>query len=567
MTSLAVAPARPREGAERHQTLLVAHQRLMMLLLLFIFGSLVIVARIIGFGLFADDPGIIAARIAARGDIVDRNGQVLAQTIDAWSIGIHANVLLTRPEDLAPKLAALMPERSEAEYLAILKSKTRFTYLRRRALPELVAQVNALGEPAIEFAREPQRLYPQGSLATHVLGYADFEGRGATGLERVFDERLRDPAMKGHPLQLALDVRVQGVLEAELADAMTKQQAVGATGLVMDVHTGEIIAMVSLPTYNPNLPSSAGGANDDRRRNNLTQSVYELGSTFKPLTVANAIDSGTIMSMATRYNASANLHVGGFTIHDDEPGRWYTVPEVLIHSSNIATAQIADQLGKDRMEGMFRRLHFDGPPDIELKERGHPIWPTFWARTTVMTTGYGHGIAITPLQLATAYAALVNGGVWRPATLMKLSPDKVPQGSRVFSQAASDRMRQLLRMVVQYGTGKFANADGLRVGGKTGTAERPTHGGYSKTLQVTTFAAAFPMDAPKYVVLTMLDSPKGSAESYGVRTAAYTSAPVAGKVIARIGPMLGIRPDNGRDIDTSDLLPLVAKAQAALAAQ
>jgi cell division protein FtsI (penicillin-binding protein 3) len=568
VTTIAAARQRPREGVERHQTLLVAHQRLMMLLLLFVFAAFVVIARILQFGIFGDDDGNrAAARVASRGDIVDRNGEVLAQTIDAWSIGIHANTLLARPEDLAPKLAALMPEKSEAEYLAILKSKTRFTYLRRRALPELVAQINALGEPAIEFAREPQRLYPQGSLATHVLGYADFEGRGVTGLERVFDERLLGPSAKTHPLQLALDVRVQGVLEAELADAMTKQQAVGATGLVMDVHTGEIVAMVSLPTYNPNLPRSAGGANDDRRRNNLTQSVYELGSTFKPLTVANAIDSGTIKSMATRINASSNLHVGGFTIHDDEPGRWYTIPEVLIHSSNIATAQIADQLGKDRMEAMFRRLHFDGPPDIELKERGHPIWPTYWARTTVMTTAYGHGIAITPLQLASAYAALVNGGIWRPATLMKLEPNKVPQGSRVFSQAASDRIRQLLRMVVQYGTGKFANADGLRVGGKTGTAERPTGGGYSKTLQVTTFAAAFPMDAPKYVVLTMLDSPKGSAETYGVRTAAYTSAPVAGKVIARIGPMLGIRPDNGRDIDTTELLPLVAKAQVSAATQ
>lgn len=568
MTTIAAARQRPREGAERHQTLLVAHQRLMMLLLLFVFAALVVVARILQFGIFGDDDGNrVAARIAARGDIVDRNGEVLAQTIDAWSIGIHANTLLASPEELAPKLAALMPEKTEAQYLAILKSKTRFTYLRRRALPELVAQVNALGEPAIEFAREPQRLYPQGSLATHVLGYADFEGRGVTGLERVFDERLLSPSAKTHPLQLALDVRVQGVLEAELADAMTKQQAVGATGLVMDVHTGEIIAMVSLPTYNPNLPRSAGGANDDRRRNNLTQSVYELGSTFKPLTVATAIDQGTITSMATRINASSNLHVGGFTIHDDEPGRWYTIPEVLIHSSNIATAQIADTLGKDRMEAMFRRLHFDGPPDIELKERGKPIWPTYWARTTVMTTAYGHGIAITPLQLASAYSALVNGGIWRPATLMKLSPNKVPQGSRVFSQAASDRMRQLLRMTVQWGTGKFANADGLRVGGKTGTAERPTGGGYSKTLQVTTFAAAFPMDAPRYVVLTMLDSPKGSAETYMVRTAAYTSAPVAGKVIARIGPMLGVRPSREVDIDTTELLPLVAKAQVSAATQ
>ena len=243
-------------------------------------------------------------------------------------------------------------------------------------------------------------------------------------------------------------------------------------------------------------------------------------------------------------------------------------PEVLIHSSNIATAQIADQLGKDRMEAMFHRLHFDGPPDIELKERGHPIWPTYWARTTVMTTAYGHGIAITPLQLATAYAALVNGGIWRPATLMKLTPAQVPQGSRVFSQAASDRMRQLLRMTVQWGTGKFANADGLRVGGKTGTAERPTGGGYFEDAAGHDLRRRFPDGR------AALCRPDHARQSQGQRGKAMASAPPPTppprspeKSLRGSARCSASVPTMVADIDTTELLPLVAKAQVSAATQ
>ena len=561
MTTLVAQPPRIRDTGQRQASLVVAHQRLMMLMLLFMAVVMMIAGRLVWMAVFAgggETGAAISALLPRRGDIVDRNGQVLARTIDAWSVGIHANKLLNDPEDLAPKLAALMPERSEAEYLRILRSGVRFTYLRRRALPDLVAQINALGEPAIAFAREPERLYPQTTLAVHVLGYTDFDGHGVAGMERVLDARLRDPALRGTPVALAIDTRVQAAMESELSDAMVRQKAIGATGLVLDVRTGEVLAMVSLPVYNPNKP---GDAVDDQRRNNVTQSVYELGSTFKPITIANAMDAGVVTSMSKRYDATHPLKVGRFTIHDDEPaGRWYDVPETLIHSSNIVTAQIADQLGQARTEELFRKLHFDRAPDIELRERGRPIWPSYWGRTTVMTIGFGHGMAVTPLHLATAYAALVNGGVWRPATLMKLAPGKAPVGTRVFSQATSDTMRKLLRLIVTDGTGKKASADGLRVGGKTGTAEKAGVGGYSHTKQVTTFAAVFPMDAPRYVVLSMLDEPKGDPANGGARTAAFTAAPVAGKVIARIGPLLGITPDNGRDIDVSELRPLVWKA-------
>ena len=563
MTTLIAQPLRIRAQGQRQASLVVAHQRLMLIMLLFMAAVTMIALRLVWLSIATDANAATgtASLIPKRGDIVDRNGEVLARTIDAWSIGIHANKLLNDPEDLAPKLAALMPERSEAEYLAILQSKVRFTYLRRRALPDLVAKVNALGEPAMGYAREPERLYPQTTLAAHALGFTDFDGRGVTGMERVLEERLTNPMTRGKPVALSIDSRVQAAMESELSAAMVDQQAKGATGLILNVHTGELVSMVSLPVFNPNKP---GQASDDSRRNNVTQSVYELGSTFKALTFALAMDSGVVNSLSRRYDATQPVAVGRYRIKDDHPtGRWLNVPEALVHSSNIVTARIADQLGRERMEAMFRKLHFDTAPDIELKERGRPIWPSDWGRATVMTSGYGHGIAVTPLHLANAYAALVNGGIWRPSTLMKIEPGKAPKGSRVFSQGTSDKMRAMLRMVVVDGTGRKANADGLRVGGKTGTAEKAGAGGYAKHSTVSTFAGAFPMDAPRYVIIVMFDEPKGSAESAGQRTAGWVSAPVVSKVVSRIGPLLGVTPDVNREIDLAEMTPLLWKPKGA----
>lgn len=559
MTTLIAQPMRIRAHGQRQASLVVAHQRLMLIMLLFMAAVTMIALRLLWLSVFTDANAATGAASLSpkRGDIVDRNGQVLARTIDAWSIGIHANKLLNDPEDLAPKLAALMPERSEAEYLAILQSKVRFTYLRRRALPDLVAKVNALGEPAMGYAREPERLYPQTTLGAHVLGFTDFDGRGVTGMERVLEDRLTNPLTRGKPVALSIDSRVQAAMESELSAAMVDQQAKGATGLILDVDTGELISMVSLPVFNPNKP---GEASDDSRRNNVTQSVYELGSTFKALTFAMAMDTGVVNSLSRRYDATQAVAVGRFRIKDDHPsGRWLNVPEALAHSSNIVTARIADQLGRERMEAMFRKLHFDTAPDIELKERGRPIWPSDWGRATVMTSGYGHGIAVTPLHLANAYAALVNGGIWRPSTLMKIEPGKAPRGSRVFTQKTSDKMRAMLRMVVVEGTGRKANAEGLRVGGKTGTAEKAGAGGYAKHSTVSTFAGAFPMDAPRYVIIVMFDEPKGSAESAGQRTAGWVSAPVVSKVVSRIGPLLNVTPDVNREIDLAEMTPLLWK--------
>jgi cell division protein FtsI (penicillin-binding protein 3) len=378
-----------------------------------------------------------------------------------------------------------------------------------------------------------------------------------TGMERVLNTELADPAKRTQPQALSIDSRVQAAMESELYAAMTKHQALGATGLVLDVKTGEVISLVSLPVFNPN---KVGQANPEALRNNVTQSVYELGSTFKPLTMALAIDKGVVSNVARRFDATEPVTVGRFKIKDDHPsGRWLNIPEALVHSSNIVTARVADEIGKDRMDYMFKQLGFYDPPYIELKEKGRPLKPAYWGRATTMTTAYGHGIAVTPLHLASAYAALVNGGVWRPATLYKVAPGKEVKGRRIFSPATSLQMRKMLRLIVLDGTGKKGGAEGFRVGGKTGTAEKSGAGGYNKHVNVSNFAAAFPMDAPRYVVIAMLDAPKGIAETYGLTTAAWTAAPVVSKVIARTGPMLGVYPDTAKEIPLGDMTPLLWK--------
>jgi len=569
--SVALArPLPPRGGnAKRHALLATSHARLMVLLLLFGAGVMLIVARLAWLAVFtqpATSKDAAAALVPLRADLVDRNGAPLARTIDAWSIGIHPRDVIGDRHAIAQQLATLIPGHDEAYFYAKLTQDVPFTYIERRALPDTVEKVNAIGEPAIVFSREPERLYPQSRLADHVLGFVDYTGHGALGMERALDSTLLSDGSRSQPVALSIDTRVQAAMESELGAAMASFQAKAAVGIVEDIHTGEIIAMTSMPQFNPNRIKDA---TPDELRNNATQSVFELGSTFKPIAMAEAIQSGTVTSMARRFDATKPLQVGRFTIHDDrgdEQRRWLNIPETLIYSSNIATARIADLIGEQGMKDIFHKLHFDSKPDIQLKEKGSPLWPKYWARTTTMTTAYGHGIAITPLQLANAYATLANGGIWRPTTLLKVEPGHAAAGERVISQATSDRMRQLLRLVVLKGTGRKGNAPGYRVGGKTGTAEVADAGGYNHHRNVSTFAAVFPIDRPRYVVVTMLDAPIGNAQSYGLTTAAWTVVPVANRVIQRIGPLLGVLPDMNRDIDESDLLPLLWKGPGAGAA-
>lgn len=563
MTASALTrPAQSRKASRRQKDIATSYQRMMSILVVSSVGVAAICLQLTAQTIAASrsNAGGVATGLGGRADIVDRNGEVLARTIDAHTLGVHPDRLLSAPEELAPKLAALMPERSEAEYLSILKSGKSFVYLRRRAQPDLVSQVNALGEPAMSYDPEPERLYPQITLAAHVLGYTDLDGTGMMGMERVLDKELRSPLQKGKPVALSIDMRVQAAMESELAAAMTDLRAEGATGLVLDVRTGEILSMVSLPVFNPN---NLRSVNPVALRNNVTQSVYELGSIFKPLTMANAINSGVVTNLGRRYDATTPISVGPFKIKDDHPqNRWLNVPEALVHSSNIVTARVADALGRERSEAFFTQMGFREPAHVELKEKGRTLWPQSWGRAANMTIAYGHGMAVTPLHLASAYAAIVNGGVWRPATLRKVDPAHVPAGRRIVSESTSETMRKLLRLIVTEGTGKRADVTGFRVGGKTGTAEKPSAGGYNKHVNVSTFVAAFPMDAPRYVVIAMLDAPKGSAKSYGQTTAAFTAAPVVANVIARTGPMLGVYPDQSVEVPFGDVTPLLWKPKA-----
>lgn len=559
MNTLVVRPARVRTAGVRQQILLTAQQRLMILMLLFMAAFFLVSVRLLYFALFDTASGHGSASTAfvpVRADIVDRNGVPLARTIDGYSIRVVPSKLLNDPQYLATELHRIFPDMPREDLLAKLTGP-RATYIRRRALPDQVAAVNAIGDIGFDFPREKERLYPQLTLAAHVLGFINADGEGVTGVEGAFENRLTDKATRGEPLALSIDARVQGVLESELGSAVTNLEAIGGAGIILDVHTGEVLAMTSLPTYNPN---KLVGGNMAARRNAVTYNLYELGSTFKPLTIGAAIDNGVVTSMAKRYDATKPLAIAGFRIRDSHMmNRWLNVPETLIHSSNIVTAQIGDQLGREKMEELFRSLEFDGRPHIELKERAFPLWPRDWGRVTTMTTSYGHGIAVTPLHLASAYAALVNGGIWRPATLLKLGDKAPPQGRRVFKASTSARMRQLLRLIVSDGTGRNADAPGFRVGGKTGSAEKPGAGGYRRHSLVSTFSAAFPMDNPRYVVLVMIDEPKGNAFSFGQRTAGYTAAPVVKQVVMRAGPMLGVFPDESRDVDVSELTPLLWK--------
>ena len=558
--ALVARPERLRLVGQRRRILAVMHQRLMFGMLVYAGIIAIIVLRLMwlaAFGVHAGAKGSLFSSAPPRGDIVDRDGQALARSIDVWTVGLQPKKVIGDKLDLARKLALLMPEHDAAQYHAMLVSGRPFFYLRRRAAPALVAAINALGEPGMSLEREPDRLYPETSLAAHVIGWTDIDGRGTAGAERAFQDRLSDPALRGTPLTLSISAKVQQALEHELMAAKTEFSAIGAAGVVMDIHTGEVLAMTSLPTLNPNV---AGQGTPDARFNRATLGVYELGSTFKPFTVAMAMDSGIIKSFGKIYNCPHELHIYGQIVHDTHPyGRACTVAEIMKESSNIGTAQIADQVGATRQKAFLKKMGFLDKVNIELKERGRTLTPgNRWGPFETVTVGFGHGIAVTPLHLATGYATLFNGGIYHPATILKVDrTHPVGPGRRVFSEDTSYKMRALIRLVVTQGTGKQADAPGYRIGGKTGTAEKLVGGHYTSASVITSFAGVFPMDEPRYAMVMMLDDPKPTAKTFGFHTAGWNAAPAFGRTVARIAPMLGVRPDKNREPNMAEVLPFV----------
>ena len=566
---MAMASGRVQLVSIRQKSLDLARWRVLWIAAIFALLAAVAISRIVYLGAGGEEAratSLEAALLPDRGEIVDRNGVPMARAFPAYALWFNPDALgegeeplVAKPGEVAAKLKAIFPDMDEKALAAHLASG-KSGYLRRRLLPEEANQVQDIGELALEMPMEEDRHYPQGQMAAHVLGYVAADGTGRVGMEQVFNDHLTNPATRGTPIALSIDVRVQGALEDELRRGMKLTQAQGGAGIVLDVDTGEVMALASLPEFDPNKIDAEG---QKLMFNRVTNQVYELGSTFKPLTVAAAIDSGTIRDLGKRFDASP-VKVGRFTIRDSHAmGPTLNAVETLIHSSNTTSARIADEMGPERLRQYMIDLGMNDRPQIELPAKGFPLWPgDDWARLTNMTVGFGHGIAVTPLHLASAYAAMVNGGVYRPATLKKLGPGQAPKGRRVFKASTSSRMRQMMRAIAIYGTGRNADAPGYRVGGKTGSAEKPGgKGGYRRTALVSTFAAAFPMDRPRYVVIAMLDEPKGTLASSYQRTAAWNAAPIVGRLVPRIGPLIGVRPDDRRDIDISAITPLIPEAQ------
>ncbi|MFC4347949.1 peptidoglycan D,D-transpeptidase FtsI family protein [Kordiimonas lipolytica] len=529
---------------ERKSALDVARNRLMVAVLLFFAAFAVMVVRTIELGLSTPETKQVAERQivippvkVARADILDRNGEVLATNLETSSL--YANPSKVKnPAEVAARLVEVLPDLSLSEVEEKLSSERKFVWLKRKLSPREKWQVNALGVPALQFQREEERVYPHGRLAAHALGYVDVDGNGLGGVEYFFNDRLNDANRTDEPIKLALDIRVQYALTDELEAAMSAHRAIGAAGIVMDVNTGEVIALASLPDYDPN---DIRGVANQQRFNRATQGVYELGSTFKTFTFAAALDQG-IATLEDGYDATKPLHVARFTIRDDHPkARFMSLPEIFAYSSNIGTAQMALDLGAEKQQNFLRELGFLDPTNIELAEVGSPIYPATWRKSSTMTISYGHGIAVSPIQLVNGIAAMVNGGRLIPATLTH-NDDNWRQGQQVISQNTSRKIRQLLRLAVTKGTGGRSEAVGYRVGGKTGTAEKAVAGGYDRKALISSFVGVFPMDDPQYVVFALLDEPRGTKETFGYRSGGWVAAPVVKNVILRSAPLLGVAP-------------------------
>jgi cell division protein FtsI (penicillin-binding protein 3) len=469
-----------------------------------------------------------------RADIVDRNGMLVASNLATMSLYADAR-LIRDPDDVADKLVRIMPDLDRETVRARLASGRTFVWIKRNLTPVEQFQVNRLGIPGLDFQEGQRRVYPQGTLLAHVLGFTDVDNTGIAGVEKTLDGELR--AGRDAPLALSIDVRVQHAMRDELAAAIARYKAVGGAGIVMDAATGEVISLVSLPDFDPN---DAGTASADARFNRITLGVYELGSIFKAFTVAMALDTGTV-NMSSGYDATHPIRVARFTIRDDHPkARWLSVPEIFKYSSNIGAVKMALDVGTPRVRQFLARMGMLTTPGLELPETGAPLVPSPWREINTMTVAFGHGLAVSPLQIAAGMAALVNGGTLPKPTLLKRKAP-VP-GDQVISARTSARMRGLLRLVVEDGTGKAADAAGYLVGGKTGSAEKSRGGGYARHALITSFLAAFPMNRPRYVVYAMLDEPKGLKETHGFRSAGWNAAPTTGRIVARIAPILGVQP-------------------------
>src|ERR1700751_449416 len=526
----------------------------------------VIAARLVMFALASDSHAahrvVSSDAIAtARPDILDRHGTVLASDVRVPSLYAEPRRLIDVDEPIE-LLTADLPDVDANELRERLSSKRGFVWLRRDITPEQQREIYRQGLPGIGFLNENKRDYPSNNEASHILGHVNIDNQGIAGMEKWLDGHgLAALHMAGlatdrlqNPIDLAVDLRIQHVLHEELAAARTNIGALAAAGLVLNVRTGEVLAMVSEPDYDPNNPRQAL---DPSRINRLTTGVFEMGSTFKAFTVAMALDSGKATLKST-FDARMPLHMGRFDIHDFEAQhRILSVPEIFTYSSNIGAARIALAVGIDGHKAFLKKMGQLDRLRTELPESAEPIVPKRWGHLNTATIAFGHGLSVAPLQAAMGIAALMNGGTLIPPTFLKRSEaDAQALGKRVIKPETSAIMRYLMRLNVEKGTAAKADVPGYYIGGKTGTADKVVNGRYSKAKVLTDFMAVLPADQPRHLLLIMLDQPHATPESKGFKTSGWNAVPTGGAVVARIAPLLGITPR--MDLPNADQLILAS---------
>ena len=526
---------------------------------LFFFCSFAVVGARMG-GLATSDPveprsATYGSTIsAARADIVDRNGNLLATNFDTHAL--YAQPLhMIDPQGAADGLVKIFPDLDHARLIEDFTGERKFLWIRKKISPEQMQAVHDIGDPGLLFAPREMRLYPNGSLAAHIMGGASFgkegvaaaEVIGVAGVEKYFDDYLRDPANGATPLELSIDLTVQAASERILYGGMKLMNATGATSVLMDVHTGEVISVVSLPDFDPNdrpRPATTGDQSDSPLFNRSVQGVYELGSVFKIFTVAQAVDLGFV-NPSTIIDTKGPMRVGGFNIGEFRNKNYgkLSVSDIIVQSSNRGTGRMALEIGSKRQKSFLDAMGFFEPTPFEIVEAagGRPLLPKRWTDLSSVTISYGHGLSSSPMHLAAGYSAIANGGrAVRPTLLKKTS---VPKGPRIMSEEAARAARGMLRKVVSKGTASFGEVEGYAVGGKTGTADKPKPtGGYYDDKVIATFASMFPAHDPKYVLIVTLDEPVETSGDKPRRTAGWTAVPVAAEMIRRIAPLLGMRP-------------------------
>ena len=496
-----------------------------------------------------------SAILAQRADITDRHGRVLATNFETHSLYAQPLQMIDK-ERVAAELAAIFPDLNQDKLLKDFTGKRKFLWIKKKLSPEQKQAVHNIGDPGLLFGPREMRLYPNGKLAAHVMGGASFgregvhaaEVIGVAGVEKYYDDLLRDPARQGAPLALSLDLTVQAAAERVLYGGMKLMNAKGAASVLMDVHTGEIISIVSLPDFDPNArpsPLVEGDASDSPLFNRAVQGVYELGSAYKIFTAAQAMDLNLVNNQ-TMIDTGKALRVGGFNIGEFQKKNYgvLSVEDIIIKSSNRGTGRMALQIGVKRQKEFMKAMGFMDYTPLEIVEAkgGKPLYPERWTDLSAVTISYGHGISNSPLHLAAGYAALANGGTYIKPTIIKRTG--APEGTRVMREDTARYARQMLRKVVTEGTASFGEVQGYAVGGKTGTADKPKpRGGYYDDKVIATFASLFPAHNPKYVLVVTLDEPTETSGKKPRRTAGWTAVPVAAEMIGRVAPLLGLRPE------------------------